>query len=266
MFWKVFCTQTQALMVGSSLWDKWAGQVWQCLSSTGTVPSHPSFPCRLSHCRAAPLNAVWGLFGPWASLRVGVNPSQWPSEASATYEDNSLRFGTDLALLSHPSTHGQTSPWDFGDAQLHPSMVLQSWQDHYLCCSCSSKPCLCVCVRGGHTAGCSVAQWSLSSLMRLHCPNLTANPIVMVCTLTALQRRAGLCSTGHPLLWCLLKRDRRCWCIFLGLGASVTMQKRGKGTSEHTPLAGSRAQLLARCPARTAALFSTGLCNCFVPK
>lgn len=109
------------------------------------------------------------------------------------------------------------------------SMVLQGWQDHYLCCSCSSKPCLCVCVKG-IAAGCRAAQWSLSSLMRLHCPNLTANPIVMLCTLMAEgAARPGLCSTGDPLVWCLLKPQRRGWWIFLGLGASVTV-RRGEGS------------------------------------
>lgn len=114
-------------------------------------------------------------------------------------------------------------------------MVLQSWQDHYLCCGCSSKPCLCVCVcvcEGGiHRA----AQWSLSSLMRLHCPNLTANPIVMLCTLTARERRGSAeqgSAARDPLVWCLLKPDRRGWrWIFLGipgLGVGVTMQERAR--------------------------------------
>lgn len=128
--------------------------------------------------------------------------------------------------------------------------------------------CVCVSVKG-IAAGCRAARRSLSSLMRLHCPNLTANPIVMLCTLVAEgAARPGLCSTEDPLVWCLLEPQRRGWWICLGLGASVTI-RRGEGSPSgrrRAPLAGSRAQLLARCPARTAGLFSAGLCNCFVPK
>lgn len=103
------------------------------------------------------------------------------------------------------------------------------------------------CCRAGRTITSAVAvhqslmcvcegdtQRSLSWLMRLHCPNLTANPIVMLCTLMAEgarpgQHRAGLCSTGHPLLWCLLKTERRGWWILLGLGTSITI-RRGEGS------------------------------------
>lgn len=139
-----------------------------------------------------------------------------------------------------------------------------------------SPLCVCVC-EGGYAVSCRAAQWSLSSLMRLHCPNLTANPIVMLCTLIAegARREAGAAQSGalqHGGSTRLVTPDTReeglvglPWtprtgseCHHAGEGKEAQLRR--------APLAGSGARLLARCPARTAVLFSTGLCNCFVPK
>lgn len=103
------------------------------------------------------------------------------------------KFSPKSTITLHRGRSG--SPWDCADAQLLrlrpgciPLRCQHSWQDHYLCSKLLIKPLLAV---RRYVVGGKAGWWSLSSLMRLCSPNLTANQIFMLCAFITGRERGG---------------------------------------------------------------------------